>query len=199
MDNDLQNEFAATLSTQELTAENLRGRQSVRATFRLSPEVIELLSIAANQLGLKQKSLFDQLVEDRQNLARMAAEATNSRPDGQQRHQKTYVLSRSSVVSLDQVAREHRMSRDVLVEISINRLLPVITLEQEKQKKKAVILAEMERYQKQGRVLLEKVGELLGGDDPVFRKFEAMVVQGGRAVDEIRDQVERGKEMERYL
>ena len=37
-----------------LSADRLRGRQSVRATFRLPTEVIELLSMAASQLGVKQ-------------------------------------------------------------------------------------------------------------------------------------------------
>jgi hypothetical protein len=40
-------------------AENLRGRQSVRATFKLSARAIEALSIVAVHLGIKQKSLFD--------------------------------------------------------------------------------------------------------------------------------------------
>jgi len=47
----------------DLNADALRGRQSVRATFRLPTEMVSLLSIAASHLGLKQKSLFDQLVE----------------------------------------------------------------------------------------------------------------------------------------
>ena len=47
-----------------LTADLLKGKQSIRATFKLPPDIIRLLSIAASQLGIKQKTLFDQLVED---------------------------------------------------------------------------------------------------------------------------------------
>ena len=47
-----------------LTVDDLKGKQSVRATFRLPQQVIELLTLIAGQLGIKQKSLFDQLIED---------------------------------------------------------------------------------------------------------------------------------------
>ncbi|RPI51694.1 MAG: hypothetical protein EHM49_06780, partial [Deltaproteobacteria bacterium] len=49
-----------------ITAMGLRGKQSVRATFRLPDHIIKLLGMVASQLGLKQKSLFDQLVEDKE-------------------------------------------------------------------------------------------------------------------------------------
>ena len=64
-----------------LSADILRGRQSVRATFRLPSQVIALLSVAASQLGLKQKSLFDQLVEDRAVLEQVAQMADRYRPE----------------------------------------------------------------------------------------------------------------------
>ena len=39
--------------------DDLRGRQSVRATFRLSAKAIDAMSIVSVHLGIKQKSLFD--------------------------------------------------------------------------------------------------------------------------------------------
>jgi len=45
----------------EPTSAELRGRQSVRATFRLSERAIDALSIVSVHLGIKQKSLFDHL------------------------------------------------------------------------------------------------------------------------------------------
>ena len=44
---------------------DLRGRQSVRATFKLSEGCIEAISIVAAHLGIKQKSLFDHLGDGR--------------------------------------------------------------------------------------------------------------------------------------
>jgi hypothetical protein len=42
----------------------LLGKKSLRATLNLHPAAIERLSIRATQLGIKQKSLFDYLLED---------------------------------------------------------------------------------------------------------------------------------------
>ena len=54
---------------------DLRGKQSVRATFKLTEKAIEALSIVAVHLGIKQKSLFDHLLEDTRSLSAIAKEA----------------------------------------------------------------------------------------------------------------------------
>lgn len=182
-----------------LDAETLRGRQSVRVTFRLPSPIIDLLSIAASQLGIKQKSLFDQLVENREVLEQVAAGAAGTyRPAGDQRQQKTYVVSRSALESLEYVAKTHGMPRDLLVEISISRLLPLISSEQEKQARRKVVLAEMEEFLRLGEEVLARADELLGPDDPAFRQLAQALGQGGRALAELRARVERGRAMERY-
>jgi hypothetical protein len=47
---------------------DLLGKKSVKATFRLRSEVISILSILSTQLGIKQKSLFDYMMEDENAL-----------------------------------------------------------------------------------------------------------------------------------
>ena len=47
------------ISVPRPTTLELRGRQSVRATFRLSEACIDAISILSAQLGIKQKSIFD--------------------------------------------------------------------------------------------------------------------------------------------
>ena len=51
---------------------DLRGRQSVRVTFKLTDSCIEAISIVAAQLGIKQKSLFDHLLQDTDTLTLIA-------------------------------------------------------------------------------------------------------------------------------
>ena len=181
-----------------LNADSLRGRQSVRATFRLPVEMVSLLSVAASLLGLKQKSLFDQLVEDRRVLEQVAAGAEGYQPSADRRRQKTYVLSRNSLAALDLVARTHGLPRDLLVEISISRLLPVLTAEQERQQNRKEVLAEVEQYRQQGQALLGRCERLLGVDDPASRQLAHLLDQCGRVARELRDQVERGRAMEDY-
>jgi hypothetical protein len=57
----------------------LRGRQSVRATFKLSEKAIGAISIVATHLGSKQKSLFDHLIDDARSSLRRHQEILTHR------------------------------------------------------------------------------------------------------------------------
>ena len=110
------------------TFDDLRGRQSVRATFKLTSDCIEAISIVAAQMGIKQKSLFDHLFQDTDALSTIAQKYSNARLQSVNRVQKTFVMSRNSLLSLEDVARHFNAPRDVLIEISVQRLLPIITI-----------------------------------------------------------------------
>lgn len=181
-----------------LSADGLKGRQSVRATFKLPASVIELLSVAANQLGLKQKSLFDQLVENREILEQVAAHASTFLPLQEDRQQKTYVISRNSLMALDHVARTHRVPRDLLVEISIGRLLPVLDAEQEKQKYRREMGSELAALLEQSERLQARAGRMLGADDQSVRQLERIVGHLRTCLAQLAAQVELGKTIENY-
>ncbi|WP_448871941.1 hypothetical protein [Desulfobulbus propionicus] len=182
----------------ELSADILRGRQSVRATFRLPSQVISLLSVAASQLGLKQKSLFDQLVEDREVLEQLAQMAGQYQSMDSQRQQKTYVVSRNALLSLEHVAKRCGLPRDLLVELSIRRLVPVLSSEQEKQRKRRGIMRELEAFCQHGVHLWQEAAKLLGKDDPAVQLLSGLQVQCQRTVNEMGRLVEQGKELEQY-
>ena len=61
----------------ETYSADLRGRQSVRTTFKLTPRSIDALSLLAGQLGIKQKSIFDHLVDDTRALQALARDLEN--------------------------------------------------------------------------------------------------------------------------
>ena len=119
-----------------ISAQGLKGKQSVRATFRLPEHIINLLGIVASQLGIKQKSLFDQLLENKDVLIKVAEKAHTNIHVKEERRQKMFVLSKNSLNVLAAVAKQQKIPRDFLVEISIERLLPIINAEQEKLKKR---------------------------------------------------------------
>ena len=169
-----------------LSADRLRGRQSVRATFRLPSEVIGLLSMAASQLGLKQKSLFNQLVEDREVLVQLAQMADQYQPRGEQRQQKTYVLSRDALLALEYVAKSTGLPRDLLVELCIQRLVPVLDSEQEKQQKRTEILDELAVLCRQTAALHQQSAERLGEDDPATRILHGLRLQSERYFSDLR-------------
>ena len=79
------------------SSRDLRGRQSVRATFKLTSRAIETMSAVSIHLGIKQKSIFDHLVEDLKALEVIAREVHDERVNIPSRVQKTFVLSRRTL------------------------------------------------------------------------------------------------------
>jgi len=180
------------------SAEDLRGRQSVRATFKLSSKAIEALSIVAVHLGIKQKSLFDQLIEDARSLSLIAREMESEDFQSLERIQKTFVISRKTLRSLEAISRQFDAPRDALVEYSIQRLLPVIARERKKHQKRKEILEDINSYFEEGLKILNKTRELLGADDPVYAKLEAAMSACMNARDNIEEFVERCEIIEEF-
>ena len=129
MNQNNENKQPKGISLPKTFTSDLRGRQSVRATFKLSEGCIEAISIVAAHLGIKQKSLFDHLVEDARSLKSIAREIQNIRLTRQGRVQKTFVISRRSLSSLENISKNFNAPRDALVELSVQRLLPIIAKE----------------------------------------------------------------------
>lgn len=180
----------------KLTVEDLKKRQSVRATFKLSQEVVDLLGIIAGQLGIKQKSLLDHLIEDPSQLDQAAQEARGYCPPGAERRQKTYVMSRSTLRSINTVARKKKIPRDLLVEISIKRLLPIAENELAKHKKRKLILEEMIEHMHRELKLLKKTQDLLGENDILTKMLKNQLSLVRKNISEVDLMIEKGMVME---
>ena len=178
-----------------LTVADLTGKQSVRATFKLPQQVIDLLAVIAGQLGIKQKSLFDQLVENVSIMEKVAREAPGYSTE-EERHQKTFVISRSTLHSLNDISKEQKVPRDILVEVYIKQLLPVIKTELEKHKKRKALLKEMRVYQDQGKKLLRAAEDLLGKDDMLYEKIRSQINIANENVATAEDLIKKGMPME---
>jgi hypothetical protein len=177
---------------------DLRGRQSVRATFKLSERAIEAMSIVAVHLGIKQKSLFDHLIEDVQSLKLIAREIESERFSALSRIQKTFVISRKTLSSLDETSKRFNAPRDALVEYSIQRLMPVINRERERHRTRKEILGDMTKLLENGLELLQKSRSLLGEEDPVSVKFESAMRSLVNAQGHVKDFVEKGEIIEEF-
>jgi hypothetical protein len=177
---------------------DLRGRQSVRATFKLSAQAIGILSIVSVHLGIKQKSIFDHLMEDGQSLTIIAQEVDLAQVNALERIQKTFVISRKTLLALEAASKQFNTSRDVLVELSIQRLLPIIYREQEKHEKRKKILDDISYFLDQGATLLEEFETDLGKDDPVSAEFKRAIEVLTDACTHIGTFVVRGKMIERF-
>ena len=177
---------------------DLRGRQSVRATFKLSARAIEAMSIVAVHLGIKQKSLFDHLIEDMQSLKLIAREVESEPFSNLNRVQKTFVISRKTLSNLDETSRQFNAPRDALVEYSIQRLMPVINRERERHRKRKEILSDMTEHLENSLEILQKSRSLLGEDDPVSIKLESAVRSLVNAQGHVQTFVEKGEIIEEF-
>lgn len=180
------------------TCSDLRGKQSIRATFKLSAKSIETMSVVAAHLGIKQKSLFDHLIDDIGSLSLIAQELERDTFHGMNRVQKTYVLSRKTLTSLEEVSKKFDAPRDALVEYSIKRLLPVVEEERERHLKRKAVLAEVAEFLGQGEEILKKSRELLGEDDFVYERLETSMKGVLNAYNSIAAFVEKGEMIEDF-
>lgn len=176
----------------------LKGMQSVRATFTLPKHAINLISTIANQLGVKQKSIFDHLVEDKDIIEQIADKAKQYEPEKKQRKQKTFVLSRNCLSILDAFAREYKLPRDVLVELSIRQLDPVIAQEKQRHENRKLLLAQMQDFRQLGSRFLNRAPGLAGRDDETVQKLESFFSQYDKAMEALEAIIEKGKSMEQF-
>lgn len=183
---------------QNPSSKELRGHQSVRATFRLSEACINAISILSAQLGIKQKSVFDHLLEDTRVLKNMANELDSTTFEDHERIQKTFVVSRRSLSYLDTISSEYNAPRDALVEFSIRRLFPIVTSERLKHEKRKELLSEIATHVADGEELLSNAAKMVGSNDPVVNKLKSVISVYRNALDDIDSFIERGKRLERF-
>jgi hypothetical protein len=164
----------------------------------LSARAIDVLSIVATQLGIKQKSLFDHLIEDEQSLNVIANEIEDEVFDALDRVQKTFVVSRRTLSCLEHTSRQFNAPRDALVEYSIQRLLPVIAKERERHRKRKAILNDINTHLAQGLKILQKAQSLLGEDDPVYVRLETAMHSLVSSQSHIENYVKKGSVIEDF-
>ena len=180
------------------SSRDLRGRQSVRATFKLTARAIETMSAVSIHLGIKQKSLFDHLVDDIKALEVIAREVQTTKFDEPSRVQKTFVLSRQTLNSLELASVNYQTPRDALVEYSIQRLMPVITKEKEKHQKRKALLSRINGFLEGGEQIIREAREWLGEEDPVFDELARAMAVLLNARDDIAAFIDKGKIIERF-
>ena len=177
---------------------DLRGKQSVRATFKLSARAIDSLSLVAVHLGIKQKSLFDHLIEDAAALGDLAATIRIRQFKKIDRVQKTYVLSRRTLEVLEMISKSHDTPRDALVEYSIKRLESVISTEKKRHEQRKELFDRVTAHWEAGMEILNDAKEILGEDDPFCRNVERAMTACSRTEQELSAFMEKSRLIEAY-
>ena len=185
-------------SLPEASFSELLGKQSVRATFRLSERAIDAISIVAGHLGIKKKSLFDHLIEDSSALNIIAKNLASLKFHEFPRIQKTFVLSRRTLNSLEQISKTFDTPRDALVEYSIQRLEAIIKAERGKHELRKTLIGEIEAHVLKSQALLDKAKKLLGEQDAVSKSMEKFLAAGVQTYREIEEILEKGRIIEDF-
>jgi len=173
----------------QVDADELQKRQSVRTTFKLPEKTINLLKISAKHLGIKQKTLLDQLIEDETILKILAKEAqTHCRNDDDYRP-KTFVLSRKALDLIGVLSDRYDIARDILVELSISRLASYIESLSEKHDQRRSMLKEIEKYQHLLEEVSSKAKATFTQEDPFRMKLERLTQTTQKSVGDIRKMV----------
>ena len=185
-------------SIPKASASELRGRQSIRATFKLSSRCVDAIQILGSHLRLKPKSLFDHLVQENTTLETIASEIINSPADNTSKIAKTYVISRDDAEILDTVAAKRKISRDDLVEISIGHLIPLIQKEQVRHESRKMLLKKMEDGLYREKRLLQEMISGLGESDPMCSRMQNAVSSYEKMVLEMAEFIKKGKSIEKF-
>lgn len=177
---------------------DLQEKQSVRATFKLSRKAIDSIGLVAVHMGIKQKSLFDYVIEDVSTLKKTAEQIKLKNFKQIPRIQKTYVLSRKTINLIETIAHTHNLPRDALVEHSIRKLESLIQSEKEKHKKRKKLFFEVRDHFDRGQELLEEAGQLLGKEDPFSKSLEKAVLNCEKSAREMKSFIDKGNALEEF-
>ena len=188
----------SNLSIPRASATVLRRRQSTRVSFKLTTKCIEAMNILGSHLGLKPKSLFDHMVQEPEILEAIATKARRLNLDDQPRLAKTYVISRDAAELLDEVARTRKVSRDALVEASVQHLMPLIEKEQVRHTSRKSLVSRMDHHLKSGRKLLDDMVADLGANDPMSDKMKNVMAAYERAFSSISAFIQKGESIEDF-
>jgi len=176
---------------------DLRGKQSVRATFKLSQKAIDSIGLVAIHLGIKQKSLFDHIIEDVEALDRLAKTIRIRQFKKIPRRQKTFVLSRKTIDALESISIAYGTPRDALVEYSVKKLESIISAEKARHEERKTILKDIVDHFIQGKILYKKAVTILGKDDPFCKRIGKAVFACQKTEDELTGFIEKSKVLEK--
>lgn len=186
------------LTLPKMTTLALKGKQSVRASFKLSSACIQAINIVATQLGIKHKSLFDYLVQDKESLEAIAKEIVRRDHTQNERIQKTYIISRESLLTLDNMAKKLNISRDALIELSVQRLLPIIEKEKENHRKRKHMIDLVQNHYTDSKKILDQIKAGVGTEDPIYKAFQNTMATCEQVKTQIDDIIVKGKVIEDF-
>ncbi len=177
---------------------DLRGRQSVRATFKLSQKAIDAIGLVSIHMGIKQKSLFDHIIEDVDALENLAQTIRLRQFEKIPRRQKTFVMSRRTIDALRTISQTYDMPRDALVEYAVKKLESVIHSEKIRHAERKKLAAEVMAHFEKGELVYRSVVKTLGKDDPFCRHLAKAVHAARKTAEDLHEFLKKSQVLEDF-
>lgn len=187
-----------SLTLPKMSSTALKGKQSVRTSFKLSEGCIQAISIVATQLGIKHRSLFDYLVEDTDSLEALAKEIVDKAPTNNKGSQKSFIVSRETLQAIDSLCKKLKISRDTLIELSVRRLLPIIEKEMEGHRKRIELFELVHKHYLESRKVLDLIKKSVGKEDPAYSAYQTTVAACKQVKNQFYDIISKGKLIEEF-
>jgi len=186
------------LSLPKMSSTALKGKQSVRTSFKLSDGCIQAINIVATQLGIKHRSLFDYLVEDTDSLEALAKEIIDKEPTKNKGTQKSFIISRGTLQVIDSLCEKLKISRDTLIELSVRRLLPIIEKEVAGHRKRKELFELVNKHYQESKKVLDSIKKSVGKEDPAYRAYQTTVATCKQVKNRFDDIISKGKVIENF-
>jgi hypothetical protein len=177
---------------------DLRGRQSVRATFKLSQKAIDAIGLVALHMGIKQKSLFDHIIEDTGALEDLVQTIRLPQFKKIPRRQKTFVMSRRTIDALSTISQTYDMPRDALVEYAVQKLESVIHNEKIRHAERKKLAAEVMAHFEKGEQVYRSVVNTLGMDDPFCRHLARGIHAARKTAEDLQEFLQKSRVLEDF-
>lgn len=153
-----------------------RKQPVVHATFRLSQEAHKAIKELGDYTGEKNAELFERLLKYFDVMKTLELPVSFEEPENKATVRKTYVVKKDTVTKLSNIAKEHKKSRDLIVEraaMSVSEITSEALLSQ-KELYSLVLKKTINPLLEQAEDEERQLGETLGRNDPVVLRFSTI-------------------------
>ena len=188
----------STITLPRMTTLALKGKQSVRTSFKLSEGCIHAINIVATQLGIKHRSLFDYMVEDTRSLEALAKEIVKKESNENKGFQKSFIVSRQTLLVIDSLCKKLKVSRNSLIELSVRRLLPIIEKEMKNHLKREEMFELVDKHYQESRKVLNLIKKGVGTEDPAYKTYQTTVIACKQVRKQYKEIISKSKVIEGF-
>jgi len=172
------------------------AKKSVRTTFKLTKKSLGLVDDLSDYWDVSKKELLDVVageVEDVLQERPGVASFGGGMREESETQRKTMVVSRGTRNLLNEMAEEHEVARDDLLELGIHLLQ---LLKEKQTEKHEALLQDINDFYQQGRELENKIRDELGTGDPVRDGFSRVMLSLETLIGEMEEAIEAGESID---